>query len=75
MLSKYFPQDWQRYQSLPILGPIMEHYARWLDELQYTWRSARYELLMAGRVAAYFKRRGLGRIEDLNPQHLDACHQ
>src|SRR3954447_23255243 len=75
MLSTYFPQDWRRYQSVPILGPVMNRYASWLDEQQYTWRSARYELRMADRVAGYFSRRGLGRIEDLEPQHLHACHR
>ena len=75
MLSKFFPQDWRRYQSLPMLGPLMDGYASWLDEQQYTWRSARYELRMAERVAGYLSRRGLGRIEDIDPQHLDACHR
>ena len=75
MLSKFFPQDWRRYQSLPMLGPRMDGYAGWLDEQQYTWRSARYELRMAERVAGYLSRRGLGRIEDLDPQHVDACHR
>ena len=75
MLSTCFPQDWRRYQSVPILGPVMNRYASWLDEQQYTWRSARYELRMADRVAGYFSRRGLGRIEDLEPQHLHACHR
>ena len=73
MLSKFFPQDSLRYQSLPLLGPVMDRYACWLDQQQYTWRSARYELRMAGRVDGYFSRRGLGRIEDLDPQRLDAC--
>jgi integrase/recombinase XerD len=75
MLSTFFPQDSRRYQSLPILGPIMERYASWLNEQQYTWRSARYELRMAARVARYFNRRGLERIEDLDAQHLDACQR
>jgi site-specific recombinase XerD len=30
---------------------------------------------MADRVAGYFSRRGLERIEDLDAQHLDACHR
>jgi len=75
MLSTFFPQGWRRYQSLPILGPVMDRYAGWLDEQQYTWRSARYELRMAGRITGYFSRRGLRGIEDLDPQHLDACHR
>jgi hypothetical protein len=73
MLSTFFPQDSRRYQALPVLGPMMGQYAIWLNEQQYTWRSARYELRMAGRIAGYFHRRGFERIEDLDAQHLDAC--
>ena len=75
MLTKFFPQDFQRYQSLPVLGSLMDRYACWLHDQQYTWRSARYELRMASRAAEYLKRRAVSRIEDLTKQHLDACHQ
>jgi hypothetical protein len=44
----------------------MDRYAGWLHEQRYTWRSARYELRMAGRVANYFEGRGVCRIEDLS---------
>jgi len=75
MLIKFFPQDFQRYQSRPVLGPLMDRYACWLHDQQYTWRSARYELRMASRAAEYLKRRGVRRIGDLTQQHLDACHR
>jgi hypothetical protein len=52
----------------------MDRYAGWLHEQHYTWRSARYELRMAGRVADFLKGRAVCRIEDLNHQHLDECH-
>lgn len=44
MITKFFPGGFQRYLSLPILGPLMDNYASWLHARQYTWRSARYEL-------------------------------
>jgi len=75
MIAEFFPEAFQRYISLPVLGPFMDPYAGWLHEQQYTWRSARYELRMAGRVADYLEQRAVCRLEDLNHQHLDDCHR
>lgn len=55
MLTQIFPQDSRRYLSLPVLGPVMERYAGWLQEQRYTWRSTRYELRMAAHVSAYLR--------------------
>jgi len=74
MLTQIFPQDSRRYLSLPLLGPLMDRYAGWLQEQRYTWRSTRYELRMAAHAAAYLKRRAVRRIEDLSAEHLAACH-
>ena len=75
MIAEIFPEDFQRYQTLPVLGPLMDRYAAWLHEQQYTWHSTRYELRMAGRAAEYLKRRSICRLEELTQQHLDACHR
>lgn len=74
MLMEFFPGGSQRYLSLPVLGPLMDHYAGWLHEQHYTWRSARFELRMAGRVADYLEGQAVCRIEDLSQRHLDECH-
>jgi hypothetical protein len=47
MITRIFPQGSQRFVSLPVLGPLMDRYAGWLHEQQYTWRSTRYELRMS----------------------------
>jgi integrase/recombinase XerD len=75
MITRIFPQGSQRFVSLPVLGPLMDRYAGWLHEQQYTWRSTRYELRMAARVADYLKRRAVHQIENLSEQHLHACHR
>jgi len=74
MITEIFPQGFQRYQSLPVLGPLMDRYADWLRRQQYTWRSTRYELRMAAQVAEYLKRRAVRRIDELEQRHLDNCH-
>lgn len=75
MITEFFPQGSQRYQSLPVLGPLMDCYAGWLRERQYTWRSTRYQLRMAARIAYYLKRRGIRRIDELSQKHMDLCHR
>jgi integrase/recombinase XerD len=75
MITHFFPRDFQRYQSLPVLGPVMDSYAAWLSDQHYTWRSSRYELRMAAHVCQYLKRRAVRRIEDLTEIHLQACYR
>jgi len=75
MIAEIFPQGFQRYQSLPVLGPLMDRYADWLRRQQYTWRSTRYELRMAAQVAEYLKRRAVREIDELERRHLDKCHR
>ena len=73
-IAEIFPEGFQRYQSLPVLGPLMDRYADWLRRQQYTWRSTRYESRMAAQVAEYLKRRTVRRIDELEQRHLDRCH-
>ena len=69
MITQIFPKDFQRYQSLPVLGPLMDSFAAWLQDRHYTWRSTRFELRMAARVCGYLKRRGVRTLVDLSEQH------
>jgi integrase/recombinase XerD len=74
MITQIFAQGSHRYLSLPVLGPLIDRYAGWLQEQRYTWRSTQYELRMAAHVSAYLKRRAVRQIEDVSEQHLAACH-
>jgi integrase/recombinase XerD len=74
MITKIFPVGFQPYLSLPLLGPLMDHYASWLQEQRYTRRSTQYEIRMAAHVAVYLKRRDVRRLEDISEQHLSDCH-
>jgi hypothetical protein len=73
MITQIFPKDFPRYLSLPVLGPLMDSFAAWLQDRHYTWRSTRYELRMAAHVCRYLERQGIRRIADLSEQHLHAC--
>ena len=74
MIIQIFPQGSHRYLSLPVLGPLMDRYAGWLQEQRYTWRSTRFEMRMAAHAAVYLKRRAVRRVEDVSEHHLAACH-
>jgi integrase len=75
MITQIFPKDSQRYLSLPVLGPLMDSFAAWLQDRRYSWRSTRFELRMAARVCQYLNHRGVRQIADLSEQHLQACHR
>ncbi|MHC1727314.1 MAG: hypothetical protein AB9866_15130 [Syntrophobacteraceae bacterium] len=75
MITQAFPKDFQRYLTLPVLGPIMDRYAAWLFEQQYTHRSTRFELRMAARASEFLKSRGLRCVEDVSEHDLQACYQ
>ena len=75
-MPKPFPKDFQRYLALPVLGPMMDRYAAWLFEQQYTYRSTRYELRMAARASEFLKRQGFQHVEDVcEGADLQACYQ
>lgn len=75
MITQVYPKDFQRFLSLPVLGPCMDSYSAWLPEHQYTHRSTRYEMRMAVRVSHFLKKRGFRRIEEVSQQDLQACYQ
>jgi len=75
MITQIFPKGFQRYLSLPVLGPFMDSFAAWLQDRRYTWRSTRFEMRIAALVCGYLKRRGIRAVVDLGEQHLQACYR
>lgn len=74
MIAQVFPKDFPRYLSLPVLGPLMDPYAGWLHEQQYTRRSTRYELRMAVHVCNFLERQRILKVEDVSEQDLNICY-
>ena len=75
MITQLFPKDFKRYLALPVLGPIIDSYAGWLNEQQYTRRSSRYELRMAAYICKFLKNRGFHRAEDVSENDLQGCYR
>ena len=75
MITQVYPKDFQRFLALPVLGPLIDAYAAWLHEHQYTRRSSRYELRMAARVSEFLQGEGFRKIEDIRQSDLQTCYQ
>lgn len=75
MITQLFPKKFHRYLELPVLGPIMDSYAGWLIEQQYTRRSSRYELRMTVHICMYLKKNGFCRCEDVSENDLETCYR
>ena len=76
MIAQAFPKDYPRYLAVPVLGSIMDRYAAWLFEQQYTHRSTRYELRMAARAAEFLRQhRKIQHVENIHENDLQSCYQ
>jgi len=75
MIAKLFPKDFFHYQALPIMGPLIDRYAAWLIEQQYTYRSSRYELRMVAHVCQFLKNRGFQELNEVGVDDLEACYR
>src|SRR4051812_39818620 len=59
MLVELFPRMHRRYSSLPLLGPILGGFARWLHARGYPLVAVRRHLRAARRLEQGWRRRGL----------------
>jgi site-specific recombinase XerD len=75
MIEQVFREGFSRYLALPVVGPLMDRYAGWLGEQQYTRRSTQFELRMASQIAAFLKDRGFTAIEELGEDDLEHCYR
>jgi integrase/recombinase XerD len=75
MITQMFPRIFQKYVDLPVLGPLMDEYAAWLFEQQYTRQSGRRGLQMVTHICEFLNNRGIHCIEDVSENDLQACYQ
>ncbi len=75
MITQMFPEAFQKYLDLPVLGPLMDAYAVWLFEQQYTHLSSLRQLHMVAHVCEFLKNRGIHCVEDVSESDLQACYQ
>ncbi len=75
MITQMFPRVFQKYLDLPVLGPLVDKYATWLFEQQYTRLSGRRYLQTVAHVCKFLKNQGIHCIEDISESDLQICYK
>ena len=65
MLIQLRPKAHPAYQSLPILGPIVDEFSDWAQRCGYEFKSFRSQLGNIRYLARFFHRRGLRSLREL----------
>lgn len=66
MLVDLYPRLHRRFSSLPLLGPYVDDFVRWLREEGYPWLPIRCRVRELPRVDAALRRRGVRRVRGLS---------
>jgi integrase/recombinase XerD len=75
MLTDLFPVAYPRYLTLPIVGPMLDDFARWLLAQGYPHATRRKHITRLVGVAAYLQRHGHDALEALTLEDVQACWQ
>lgn len=73
MLKELFPKVHRRFSSLPVLGPLLADYARWLFAGGFPKHRVLMHLRTAPRLEGVFAARGISAIDGLDGGALLAC--
>src|SRR3989454_8877229 len=76
MLMQLRPKVHTAYQSLPILGPIVDEFSDWAHHCGYELRSFKSQLGNIRYLAHFFHRRGLRSLRELDRKstRLNSSH-
>ena len=66
MLIDLFPRAHAHYASLPLLGPRMDGFARWLSAKGLSTLSIRNRILRAPRLEGLLRDRGIRHLGELS---------
>jgi integrase/recombinase XerD len=73
MLKTLLPNTHRRYTSLPLLGPHVDGFVRWLVQHDYRPQSIRVMLGPIGQIDSWLRRRGIHAITALHASLFEAC--
>ena len=73
MLEVLFPHAHERYAALPLLGSILDDFARWSLKQGYQRSTLRAQFKTMARVDRSLRRRGASDLTDITPEMLEAC--
>lgn len=73
MIASLRPKSYQKYLSLPIIGPILDEFTTWSGNRGFTTGTMRNQLKDARLVDAYFQETGAQRLEELSQSSFEAA--
>lgn len=73
MLEEIFPRVHRRYASLPVLGPILGDFARWLLDQGYPRSRIHCKIPMTRLIEQTLHDRGVNTLGEITREHLRAC--
>jgi integrase/recombinase XerD len=74
-LAQLRPRSFRRWRALPIFGPQLDDFVRWLGDQGYTARSIRNHLKALPPVVRWLRRKGITSLLQLTRQQLQAAYR
>ena len=72
MIASLRPKSYQKYLSLPIVGPILDEFTTWSCNRGFTTGTMRNQLKDARLIDAYFQQTGVQCLEELSQSAFEA---
>ena len=73
MIATILPKLYRRYVSLPVLGPVIDEFARWLLERGYSFMTVKGHLYQARHVDGSLYHAGVQALANLTHNHFEAA--
>ena len=73
MIASLRPKSYQKYLSLPIVGPILDEFTTWSRNRGFTTGTMRNQLKDARLIDGYFQQTGVQRLEELSQRSFEAA--
>ena len=76
MIATILPKVYHRYVSLPVLGPVIDEFTRWLLERGYSFQTVQRHVYTSRHVDGSLYQVGVRALADLTHDHFEtACRE
>lgn len=65
MVSEIYPRAYHKYVSLPMLGPVVEEFSKWVKQKGYEDSTIKNQLNYIRHIEAFLQERGAQKLQDL----------
>jgi integrase/recombinase XerD len=73
MIEALFPKTHYRYTALPLLGSLVDDFARWLSQNDYRLEAIRVMLRPLGQADQWLQSQGIHALTELDAPLLEVC--